>query len=112
VELFLINIRTAHSRVNVNAQGSNKWSFDDFDGKVLNCQMLAKAKIVFFLHWLQNTVINYTKKSVTVSLKKMQPIHEVVIQVGYGTVKKKDATGAVTVLTSKDFNRPESLQIK
>jgi iron complex outermembrane receptor protein len=28
-----------------------------------------------------------------------------VVQVGYGTVKKKDATGAVTVLTAKDFNK-------
>jgi iron complex outermembrane receptor protein len=25
--------------------------------------------------------------------------------VGYGTVKKKDLTGAVTVLTSEDFNK-------
>jgi iron complex outermembrane receptor protein len=29
----------------------------------------------------------------------------VVVQVGYGTVKKKDAAGAVTVLTAKDFNK-------
>jgi iron complex outermembrane receptor protein len=32
-------------------------------------------------------------------------LNEVVIQVGYGTVKKKDLTGAVTVLTSEDFNK-------
>ena len=32
-------------------------------------------------------------------------MQEVVVQVGYGTVKKKDATGAVTVLTTKDFNK-------
>jgi iron complex outermembrane receptor protein len=32
-------------------------------------------------------------------------LKEVVVQVGYGTVKKKDATGAVTVLTAKDFNK-------
>jgi outer membrane receptor for ferrienterochelin and colicin len=30
---------------------------------------------------------------------------KVVVQVGYNTVKKKDATGAVTVLTAKDFNK-------
>jgi iron complex outermembrane receptor protein len=30
---------------------------------------------------------------------------KVVVQVGYSTVKKKDATGAVTVLTAKDFNK-------
>jgi iron complex outermembrane receptor protein len=32
-------------------------------------------------------------------------IKEVVVQVGYGTVKKKDATGAVPVITTKDFNK-------
>jgi iron complex outermembrane receptor protein len=41
-------------------------------------------------------------------------LNEVVIQVGYGTVKKKDATGAVSQISSKDFNKgqnvtPESL---
>ncbi|MNS26704.1 TonB dependent receptor [compost metagenome] len=32
-------------------------------------------------------------------------LKEVVVQVGYGSVKKKDATGGVTVLGTKDFNR-------
>jgi iron complex outermembrane receptor protein len=44
-----------------------------------------------------NSIINYGQKSLTVSLEKMQINNEVVIQVGYGTVKKKDLTGAVTV---------------
>ncbi|NDP23042.1 MAG: SusC/RagA family TonB-linked outer membrane protein, partial [Paludibacter sp.] len=44
--------------------------------------------------------------SVTVSLEEdANLLSEVVIQVGYGTVKKKDATGAVVVLGAKDFNK-------
>jgi iron complex outermembrane receptor protein len=45
---------------------------------------------------------------------RCKSLNEVVIQVGYGTVKKKDATGAVSQISSKDFNKgqnvtPESL---
>ena len=36
-------------------------------------------------------------------------LKEVVVQVGYGTVKKKDATGAVTVLAAKDFNKGQNV---
>ncbi|MNQ45800.1 Vitamin B12 transporter BtuB [compost metagenome] len=36
-------------------------------------------------------------------------LKEVVVQVGYGSVKKKDATGAVTVLGSKDFNKGQNV---
>jgi len=32
-------------------------------------------------------------------------LQEVVVQVGYGTVKKKDATGSTTVIAAKDFNK-------
>jgi iron complex outermembrane receptor protein len=46
------------------------------------------------------------QKSITVSLEEdANQLKEVVVQVGYGTVKKKDATGSVALLTTKDFNK-------
>jgi iron complex outermembrane receptor protein len=39
-------------------------------------------------------------------------LNEVVIQVGYGTVKKKDATGAVSQISSKDFNKGQNVTRK
>jgi iron complex outermembrane receptor protein len=47
--------------------------------------------ISFFLTLVTNSIVNYNgQKSITVSLEKMQiNLNEVVIQVGYGTVKKK-----------------------
>jgi TonB-linked SusC/RagA family outer membrane protein len=93
--------------VNVNVQGSTNGVSTDFDGKFQLPNAKKGAKIVFSFIGYKNTVINYdAQKSVTVSLEEdANQLSEVVIQVGYGTVKKKDATGAVTVLTSKDFNK-------
>jgi TonB-linked SusC/RagA family outer membrane protein len=93
--------------VNVNVQGSTNGVSTDFDGKFQLPNVKKGAKIVFSFIGYKNTVINYdAQKSVTVSLEEdANQLSEVVIQVGYGTVKKKDATGAVTVLTSKDFNK-------
>ncbi|MEZ7504185.1 SusC/RagA family TonB-linked outer membrane protein [Flavobacterium sp. Arc2] len=93
--------------VNVNVQGSTNGVSTDFDGKFQLPNAKKGSKIVFSFIGYKNTVINYDgQKSVTVSLEEdANQLSEVVIQVGYGTVKKKDATGAVTVLTSKDFNK-------
>jgi hypothetical protein len=55
---------------------------------------------------LVTQILLLTAKIITVSLgEDANLLNEVVIQVGYGTVKKKDLTGAVTVLTSEDFNK-------
>jgi iron complex outermembrane receptor protein len=93
--------------VNVNVQGSTNGVSTDFDGKFQLPNAKKGAKIVFSFIGYKNSVINYDgQKAVTVSLEEdANQLSEVVIQVGYGTVKKKDATGAVTVLTSKDFNK-------
>lgn len=57
--------------------------------------------------------IGYRSKEVTLNGQNLQitltedsnQLKEVIVQVGYGTVKKKDATGAVTVLGTRDFNK-------
>jgi iron complex outermembrane receptor protein len=46
----------------------------------------------------ENTLIN-------VSLKETLTALDEVVVIGYGTVKKSDATGSVAVVSSKDFNR-------
>ena len=61
--------------------------------------------------------IGFNTREVVVNSEKLQisliedfnQLKEVVIQVGYGTVKKKDATGAVAVLGAKDFNKGQNV---
>ncbi|WP_035668515.1 SusC/RagA family TonB-linked outer membrane protein [Flavobacterium sp. 83] len=93
--------------VNVNVQGASNGVSTDFDGKYQLSNVKKGDKVVFSFIGYKNTVVNFdSQKSVSVSLEEdSNQLKEVVIQVGYGTVKKKDATGAVTVLTSKDFNK-------
>jgi iron complex outermembrane receptor protein len=102
--------------VNVNVQGSTNGVSTDFDGKFQLPNAKKGATIVFSFIGYKNSVITYdAQKSVTVSLEEdANLLSEVVIQVGYGTVTKKDATGSVSQIGAKDFNKgqnvtPESL---
>lgn len=93
--------------VNVNVQGAANGVSTDFDGKYQIGNVKKGDKLVFSYIGYANTVIDYVaQKVVNVTLQEdANQLKEVVIQVGYGTVKKKDATGAVTVISSKDFNK-------
>ena len=54
--------------------------------------------------------IKVTGQKLTVILiEDSNQLKEVVIQVGYGTVKKKDATGAVASISAKDFNKGQNV---
>ena len=93
--------------VNVNVQGATNGVSTDFDGKYQLSNVKRGDKIVFSYIGYTNTIVDYVaQNSLNVSLQEdANQLQEVIIQVGYGTVKKKDATGAVTVLTTKDFNK-------
>ena len=71
---------------------------------------------------VQVSFIGYSAKEVVAGEQKLRVVltedsnelKEVVVQVGYGTVKKKDATGSVSQISAKEFNKgqnvtPESL---
>ena len=102
--------------VNVNVQGAANGVSTDFDGKYQLSNVKKGDKVVFSYIGYKNTVVDYVAQELlNVSLEEdANQLQEVIIQVGYGTVKKKDATGAVTVISTKDFNQgltvtPESL---
>jgi TonB-linked SusC/RagA family outer membrane protein len=93
--------------VNVNVQGSTTGASTDFDGKFRLSNVKKGDKIVFtFIGYKSETVLFSNQQSISVRLEEdASQLKEVVVQVGYGTVKKKDATGAVAVLGAKDFNK-------
>jgi iron complex outermembrane receptor protein len=93
--------------VNVVIQGATNGTSTDFDGKFKLTKIKKGAKIVFSFIGYKNSVVTYdSQTSLTVSLvEESNQLQEVVVQVGYGSVKKKDATGSVALITSKDFNR-------
>lgn len=102
--------------VNVNVQGAPGGSSTDFDGKFQLSNLKNGDKIlVSFIGYKTSTVVFNGQKTINVSLEEdTNQLKEVVVQVGYGTVKKKDATGSVSQISAKEFNKgvnvtPESL---
>ncbi|GEC78986.1 SusC/RagA family TonB-linked outer membrane protein [Flavobacterium aquatile] len=93
--------------VNVVIQGASTGASTDFDGKFRLSNVKNGDKVVFSFIGYTSQTINFSgQKSISVSLvEEANLLQEVVVQVGYGTVKKKDATGSVDVVTSKDFNK-------
>jgi TonB-dependent starch-binding outer membrane protein SusC len=93
--------------VNVIIQGSPNGTSTDFDGKFQLSKLKKGDKIVFTYLGYEKAIITFdSQKTVSISLKEeSNQLQEVVVQTGYGSVKKKDATGSVALLTSKDFNK-------
>lgn len=93
--------------VNIIVQGAQNSTTTDFDGKFQLGSLKNGDKISFSFIGYETQTISYSgQKEVTVSLdESANQLQEVVVQVGYGTVKKKDVTGSVTQLAAKDFNK-------
>ena len=93
--------------VNVVIQGSTIGTQTDFDGKYKLPKVNKGDKLVFsYIGYTSQTVVFNDQQSINVSLvEESNELKEVVVQVGYGTTRKKDATGAVTLVTAKEFNK-------
>ena len=93
--------------VNVVVQGTQTGASTDLDGKFKLPKVKNGDKLVFSFIGYKNETVTYNgQKSLSVSLsEEANTLQEVVVQVGYGNVKKKDATGSVTTLATKDFNK-------
>ncbi len=102
--------------VNVNVQGAPSGASTGFDGNYQLSNVKSGNKIVVSFIGYKTQTLDYNgQKTLNVSLEEdTNQLKEVVVQVGYGTVKKKDATGSVSQISSKEFNKginvtPESL---
>ena len=93
--------------VNIIVQGAQNSTTTDFDGKFQLGGLKSGDNVVFSFIGYDAQTANFSgQKSINISLNESaNQLQEVVVQVGYGTVKKKDATGSVTQLSSKDFNK-------
>lgn len=92
--------------VSVSVQGTTNGTSTDFDGNFQISGVKNGDVISFsFLGFQSQTITFSGQKNLTVKLQEDASQLEEVVVVGYGTVKKKDATGAVEVISSKDFNK-------
>lgn len=92
--------------VNVTVEGTQNGSATDFDGKFKLSNVKKGDKIVFsYIGFKDFSIVYNAQSEIAVSLEEDSSELDEVVVIGYGSVKKKDATGSVTSVTSKDFNR-------
>lgn len=91
---------------NVLVKGTTNGTQTDFDGNYTLSNVPSNAVLVFSyigFKTLEVSVAGQTTVNVTLE-EDAQALEEVVL-VGYGSVRKKDATGAVASVKAEDFNK-------
>ncbi len=94
----------------VVVKGTQNSASTDLNGKYAIKNAGANAVLVFSYIGLASTEVAVAGKSVVnVVLKDDQEKLKEVVVIGYGTVKKKDATGAIDQINSKSFDNVASV---
>ena len=93
--------------VNVNVQNANNGTSTDFDGKFKLTKInLGDRIVVSYIGYTDQTVIYSNQKAIVVNLvEEANKLQEVLVQVGFGSIKKRDATSSVSFLGAKEFNK-------
>jgi iron complex outermembrane receptor protein len=90
---------------NVVAKGTTSGGVTDIDGMYsISIPAGSSAIEISYAGYETQTITLGTSNTVDVALKAGRVLEDVVV-VGYGSVKKSDATGAVAAITEKDFNK-------
>ncbi|OAB28255.1 iron complex outermembrane recepter protein [Flavobacterium fryxellicola] len=93
----------------VLVKGTTNGAQTDFDGKFTIKNVASNAVLIFSYIGLKPQEINVAGKS-TVQITLLEDSAELkeVVVIGYGSVRKKDATGAVDQIGAKDFDNVSS----
>lgn len=92
--------------VNVTVKGTNNGVSTNFDGQFTLSNIKNGDTILFsFLGFKEQAITFNGQNNITVILQEESAKLDEVVVVGYGSVKKKDATGSIDLITSKEFNK-------
>lgn len=92
--------------VNVTVEGTTNGTATDIDGNFTLGNVSPGSRIVFsFIGYASQTVEYSNQGTINVTLLEDATQLEEVVVIGYGTTSKKDATGALTNITAKEFNK-------
>jgi iron complex outermembrane receptor protein len=93
---------------NAIVKGTTNGATTDFDGKYTLSKLKNGDVIEFSYIGFKNVSLTYSgQKELNVALEEdASSLEEIkIVSIGYGTVRKQDATGAVDLLNAKDFNK-------
>jgi TonB-dependent SusC/RagA subfamily outer membrane receptor len=90
----------------VIVKGTNSGTTTDFDGNFsINVKGNNAVLLVSYVGFETKTVSVGSKSSITVSLNASAATLDEVVVVGYGSTKKSDLTGSVSVVKTKDIQK-------
>ncbi len=90
---------------NVSEKGTTKGTITDLDGNFTLSVSKKGAKLVVSFMGYETKEIAATGTNLQVTLSENTQQLEEVVVVGYGTMKKRDITGAITSVTSDDIEK-------
>ncbi|HBT10002.1 MAG TPA: SusC/RagA family TonB-linked outer membrane protein, partial [Leeuwenhoekiella sp.] len=91
---------------NIIVKGTSNGSTTDFDGNYTITNVNDGDVLLFSFLGFTEQQITYTgQATINVGLEENQTSLDEVVVIGYGSVTKKDATGAVNQVSTEDFNK-------
>ncbi len=92
--------------VNILVRGTTNGAISDFDGNYTLNNVAEDATLIFSYIGFQSKAIPVNgQTTINVTLQEDAAALEEVIVIGYGSIRAKDATGAVASVKSEDFNQ-------
>ncbi len=89
----------------VQVKGTTTGALTDIDGKYSLKVNSGSVLVYSFIGYDTQEVTITNQREVNISLSQSSTTLEQVVVIGYGQVKKSDATGSISVTSSKDFNK-------
>ena len=95
--------------VNILVKGTSQGTATDLDGNYeIKASQGAILEFSFIGYQTQDKKVG-TSKVINIALQEDAQVLDDVVVIGYGVAKKKDVTGSVNLVTSKDFGKGQSL---
>lgn len=91
--------------VNVVVKGTTKGVVSDMNGMYQISAPAGSTLVFSYVGYLSQEIVVDETKSLDITLTADIANLEEVVVIGYGTVKKSDATGAVATVSARDFNK-------
>ncbi len=91
---------------NIQVKGTSNGTITDFDGNYVLTNVPPDAILIYsFVGYATQEVGVNGRTTINVNLESSASELEQIVVIGYGTTTVKDATGSVSSVTAKDFNR-------
>src|SRR5690625_4995543 len=98
--------------VNIQVKGSNKGTSTDFDGNFTLEDIDENAVLVVsYIGYQTQEVVVAGKTNLEIVMVSDAELLDEVVVVGYGTMKKRDLTGAVSVVDGEEISRKNDVQL-